>query len=332
MMTTPSSIELVRAFGRASRLTLALAAVCGLAIAGDATARAAEGSAPAPAPAAASAADVARLQAEVDRLKQEVRDQRQLILQLMQAEQQRYDIVLKLLQSGGGVDPSAIPPPPQPGAVMPRAGAPAESKDGAAGGAGGGGRELATVTGKVRTNGQSVGEAYVYIDGLRSGPVHGHTVEIKQRDKQFAPRVAVVPLGTRLIFPNQDTVIHNVFSSAPGNSFDLGSVKGGETSTPVTLLKPGAVEIFCNIHSKMRADVLVVPNGHWARVSADGSFSIPGVPVGSRKVVLWSPSLKPVSQQVEVTAKGGAVTFASEALAARPHMNKRGQAYGSYDE
>ena len=72
----------------------------------------------------------------------------------------------------------------------------------------------------------------------------------------------------------------------------------------MVLLKPGPVEIFCNIHSKMRADVLVVPNSHWTRVAADGSFSLSGVPVGTRKIVLWSPTLKPVSQQVDVTAEG----------------------------
>jgi plastocyanin len=302
---------------------LALTVACALALAPGR----AWGADPGPAP---TAADVARLQGEVDRLKQDVRDQRELILQLMQAEQQRYDIILKVLRAGGGGE-AAIPPPPSPASAMQK-GASGEAKEGA-GGAAGGGHESATITGHVRSNGgQPIGEAYVFVDGLRSNPARGHTVEIKQKDKQFAPRVAVVPLGTRLIFPNQDTVIHNVFSTAAGNSFDLGSVKGGETSTPVTLLKPGAVEIFCNIHSKMRADVLVVPNAHWTRVSADGSFSISGVPVGTRKVVLWSPTLKPVSQQVDVGAKGGTVTFASEAMAARPHMNKRGQAYGSYDE
>jgi plastocyanin len=278
----------------------------------------------------ADSADVARLQGEIDRLKQELAAQRQLILQLMQAEQQRYDVVLKYLQAGGapGADvSSALPPPPSPSSVIPKSGADSGKDSG-----GGSGHEAATVSGKVRTtSGQPIGEAYVYIDGLRSS-AKGHTVEIKQRDKQFAPRVVVVPLGTKLVFPNQDTVIHNVFSTAPGNSFDLGSVKGGETSPPIVLLKPGPVEIFCNIHSKMRADVLVVPNSHWTRVSADGSFSLSGVPVGTRKVVLWSPTLKPVSQQVDVTPKGGSVTFASEATGIRPHLNKRGQAYGSYDE
>jgi plastocyanin len=291
-----------------------------------------DGGGPAGAP---TAADVAKLQAEVDRLKQEVREQRQLILQLMQAEQQRYDIVLKYLQSGShtfGSDGSALPPLPSPTATVPKpAGAAEAAKEGASAGPPGA-RESATVTGRVRTSGQSLGEAYVYLDGPRGSPARGHTVEIKQKDKQFSPRVAVVPLGTRVVFPNQDTVIHNVFSTAAGNSFDLGSIKGGETSSPVTLLKPGPVEVFCNIHAKMRSDILVVPNSHWTRVGADGSFSISGVPVGTRKLVLWSPAAKPISQQVEVTAKGGTVTFSAESSAIRPHLNKRGAAYGSYDE
>jgi plastocyanin len=276
--------------------------------------------------------EAARLQSEIDRLKQEVAAQRQLILQLMQAEQQRYDVILKFLQAGGaggargGDVSSALAPPPSPASITPRGGGEAGKESGGAG------REAATVSGRVKSaGGQPLGEVYVYVDGLRSS-ARGHTVEIRQRDKQFAPRVVVVPLGTKLVFPNQDTVIHNVFSTAPGNSFDLGSVKGGETSPPVVLLKPGPVEIFCNIHSKMRADVLVVPNSHWTRVGADGSFQLTGIPVGTRKLVLWSPTLKPVSQQVEVTSRGGSVTFSSEAMTVRPHLNKRGQAYGSYDE
>jgi len=303
---------MMRAFGRAALCALALT------------------SAAAPVAAAEpGSTETARLQGEIDRLKQELADQRQLILQLMQAEQQRYDVVLKLLRAGvaPGADlSSALPPLPSATSTSMPKSDPGKDSGGSAG------REAATVTGRVRTGGgQPLGEAYVYVDGLRSS-ARGHTVEIKQRDKQFAPRVVVVPLGTKVVFPNQDTVIHNVFSTAPGNSFDLGSVKGGETSPPVVMLKPGPVEIFCNIHSKMRADVLVVPNSHWTRVAADGSFQLTGVPVGTRKIVLWSPTLKPVSQQVDVTPKGGNVTFSSEAMSIRPHLNKRGQAYGSYDD
>jgi plastocyanin len=322
-------ISFAGASGIACAWACALASVYAVAAPADAAAPAA----------AAAPADVARLQGEIDRLKKELAAQRQLILQLMQAEQQRYDVVLKYLQMGGahgGEPPAQLPPLPSPAAATPIAGQPAAAATGEAAGKDKDGaavaRETATVTGKVRTaSGLPVGEAYVYLDGARAG-ARGRTLEIRQRDKQFTPRVAVVPIGTKLVFPNQDTVIHNVFSTAPGNAFDLGSVKGGETSPPVVLLKPGVVEIFCNIHSKMRADVLVVPNAHWTRVAADGSFQLTGVPVGSRKIALWSPTLRPTSQQVDVTAKGGSVAFTSEAVSLRPHMNKRGQAYGSYDE
>ena len=35
----------------------------------------------------------------------------------------------------------------------------------------------------------------VYVDGLRGPPAKGHTVEIKQEDKQFNPSHAVVQVG-----------------------------------------------------------------------------------------------------------------------------------------
>src|SRR3954466_11428293 len=58
-----------------------------------------------------SATDFARLQ-------HEVAEQRQLIIEMMRVEQQRYDMLLRLLQSGQ-VPPSAALPPP----VMPPTGA-----------------------------------------------------------------------------------------------------------------------------------------------------------------------------------------------------------------
>jgi plastocyanin len=175
-------------------------------------------------------------------------------------------------------------------------------------------------------------EAYVYVEGTRGPSGRGKTLEIKQRDKQFSPQVAVVAVGTRLSFPNFDAVFHNVFSRSPGNAFDLGGIKAGEKPGSVVVSQPGHLEIFCNIHSKMRADVLVVPSGYYAKVRADGSFEIPSVPIGARKLVLWGPSLKAASQRVEVAPGGTTVSFTPEAEPTKPHTNKYGQPYGSYDE
>src|SRR5258708_26135466 len=156
-------------------------------------------------------------------------------------------------------------------------------------------------------------------------------MEIRRESRRFVPAVAVVPVGAHVLFPNRDTVFHNVFSNTPGDAFDVGPLKAGQIPKPIALLKPGHVEVFCNIHSKMRADVLVVPNVHWTRVRPDGSFQLPGIPVGNRRVVLWAPNLKPVSQSVEVTPAGASITFTAEGSAARPHLNKNGGPYCSYE-
>jgi plastocyanin len=276
---------------------------------------------------APAATDVATLQADVARLQQELREQKQLLLQFMQVDQQRYDMLLQIIRTSaqGGPAPAlpAVPGLPTP----PRSAEPAAEAAKVLKQAGTSG----TITGHLRVP-HEIADAYVYVDGTRGASGRGKVLQIQQKGKQFSPQVAVVAVGTRLAFPNLDAVYHNVFSRSPGNAFDLGGIKAGEKPGSVVVTQPGHVEIFCNIHSKMRADVLVVPSGHYTKVRPDGSFELTGVPIGSRKVVLWSPSLKPASQRVEVTPEGASVTFAPELEPVRPHTNKAGQPYGSYDE
>jgi plastocyanin len=274
--------------------------------------------------------DVATLQADVARLQQELREQKQLLLQLMQVDQQRYDMLLQIIRtSSQGGTAGAVPAlPSMPGANPAR---PAESAADAAEKALKGTSTSGTVSGRVHLP-RDAGDAYVYVEGTRGPSGRGKVVEIKQKDKQFSPRVAVVAAGTKLSFPNYDAVYHNVFSRSTGNAFDLGGIKAGEKPGSVVLSQPGHVEIFCNIHSKMRADILVVPSGHYAKVRPDGSFELPAVPIGTRKLVLWGPSLKPASQRVDVTPAGTSVSFSAEPETVRPHTNKNGQPYGSYDD
>ncbi|HEX3697059.1 MAG TPA: hypothetical protein VH374_16905 [Polyangia bacterium] len=270
------------------------------------------------------AGDITRLESEIARLQQDQREQRQLILQLMQMQES----LLRYLNSGGpaptaapSLVPGAVAPGPLPRSPGSR-GAPTAATPAAS---------TAAITGRVQVGGGLPNEAYVYLDGSHGLPAHPPTIEIKQANRQFVPMVAVVPVGSHVLFPNQDTVFHNVFSNTPGDAFDVGTLKAGQVPKPVTLLKPGHVEIFCNIHSKMRADVLVVPNTHWTRVRPDGTFHLPAIPIGNRRVVVWGPDLKPASQQVDVTADGASVTLSTEVRSTGPHLNKQGGAYGSYE-
>src|SRR6185369_10938715 len=103
--------------------------------------------------------------------------------------------------------PAAAPPA---GAREPApASATAEAREPAAhaGGAGSG-----TISGTVHLKSGALGDAFVYVDGPRVVASHPGTIEIKQRSKQFSPSVAVVQAGTRVLFPNEDKIFHNVFS------------------------------------------------------------------------------------------------------------------------
>ncbi len=115
---------------------------------------------------------------------------------------------------------------------------------------------------------------------------------IVTRGKRFLPTTLVVPVGSTVAFPNDDEVLHNVFSDTPGNRFDLGLYGEGE-SADVVLGAPGVVMVFCNVHYGMYAAVVVADTPFAARVSADGGFRFDGVPAGGGRLEIWHPRAEP---------------------------------------
>jgi plastocyanin len=273
--------------------------------------------------------------AELARLEAEVREQRQLIMQLVRVEQEHYDLLLRLIQ--GRASAADVPPPPPvasggvaPALVAPAA--PAAPLGAADADAAKRAPRTGAVRGKVSFPGGTFKDVYVYIENVKAPPAHGHTFEIGQRDKQFVPQVAVVQRGTKVVFPNYDSVFHNVFSPSARHPFDLGSYRAGDAPKAVEMSATGVIDVFCNMHSRMHASVLVVPSPLFGRVAPDGSFQLDGVPVGPRKVVVWGPRSKPAEQTVDVGAGGADVAFTLEVQPEIPHNNKLGQPYGSYKD
>ncbi|HET6147069.1 MAG TPA: hypothetical protein VFH68_06015 [Polyangia bacterium] len=270
--------------------------------------------------------------AEFARLEAQVNEQRQLIIQLMQSDQQRYDMLLKLLGNPAGASAAALPTPATP--AVPETAAVGPTGSGRSAGAAATPaipqRKLAAIDGKVSISGGDLSDIYIFVENVRGAPARNRTLEIKQENKQFSPRLAIVQAGTQVVFPNLDTVFHNVFSNSPRNSFDLGSYRAGDKPRSVIMTSPGLVEIFCNVHQKMNANIMVVPNNLYTKVKTDGSFHIENVPVGARKLVAWSPGTKLVAQKIDVAPSGAQVSFNLEYEEAQAHANKMGLPYGSY--
>jgi plastocyanin len=119
-----------------------------------------------------------------------------------------------------------------------------------------------------------------------TAPARPVTAEMVTRRKQFAPQLLVVPVGSTVRFPNQDPILHNVFSVSGGNRFDLGLVGAGQGKA-TQFREPGLVRVFCNVHHAMFAHVLVVGTRFFSQLGADGSFEVDGLPPGPGELHYW---------------------------------------------
>ena len=95
-----------------------------------------------------------------------------------------------------------------------------------------------------------------------------------QQNLAFIPHVLPIPVGSTVLFPNNDKVDHNVFSMSRTKEFNLGSYKPGE-SQPVVFDKPGIVEVRCDVHAEMAAYILVMKNPYFGITDEKGNFEIP---------------------------------------------------------
>jgi plastocyanin len=198
--------------------------------------------------------------------------------------------------------------------------------------AGGGG----SITGRItikRHDGsdkKDYSEVVVLVPDVTDSP-KGARAEIRQRGREFVPRVSAVAAGTSVAFPNDDKVEHNVFSHSSVSDFDLGRFGKGPGKSRV-FDKPGIAEIFCNVHKEMVAYLVIAPGRAFAVTGPDGSFEIKGIPAGKHKVQIWERFARPRVQEewVDVPA-GGSVALKHEVVeqtdADPPHKNKFGIDY-----
>jgi plastocyanin len=126
-------------------------------------------------------------------------------------------------------------------------------------------------------------------------------VVIQQLDREFVPRVTVVPLGAKVSFPNKDAVPHSVYSFSAPKQFEF-EVYVGESPKVLTLDKPGTITLGCNIHDWMVAYVVVVDTAHALATDARGSATLANVADGDYELRVWHPQQKGSEYSVALTA------------------------------
>ena len=149
---------------------------------------------------------------------------------------------------------------------------------------------------------ESVGPSVVFLEGV-DGPIQYEVptkkAQLVQDKVAFSPRFLAIAAGQTVAMPNNDRIVHNVFSFSKPNEFDVGLYPKGETKD-VTFKHPGVVSVHCSIHTKMNAIIFVAPSPYFAVVDAAGTFRIAGVPKGVYRLKTWCQKLPALESIVEV--------------------------------
>jgi plastocyanin len=100
--------------------------------------------------------------------------------------------------------------------------------------------------------------ALAFFMGIIVAVQAANTITVGQKGLQLTQGSASLTHGDRIVFTNEDDVIHNIhiFGPGPDDSTDLGLQKPGTTLT-YKFDKAGAYRVRCNIHPSVRMAVTV---------------------------------------------------------------------------
>ena len=170
------------------------------------------------------------------------------------------------------------------------------------------------VTVKQRNDKPLVG-AVVTLEAPSMPPAAPIAAIMDQVNLAFVPDVLVVPLLSRVQFPNSDAISHQVYSFSRTRQFQLPLYRG-KPYPPVMFDQPGVVTLGCNIHDNMLAYIVVTSAPYFGRTGADGEWAVTNVPAGKYSLRVWHPLL---NEQPEIQRS---VEVGSDRDAIELHLNR----------
>jgi len=100
--------------------------------------------------------------------------------------------------------------------------------------------------------------AVAFFMGIAVAVQAASTITVGQHGLQLSQSSASLAKGDRIVFTNEDDVIHNIHIFGPGNddSTDLGLQKPG-AALSYRFDKSGSYRVRCNIHPSVKMTVTV---------------------------------------------------------------------------
>jgi plastocyanin len=125
------------------------------------------------------------------------------------------------------------------------------------------------------------------------------TLSMDQKECVFTPRVVVVPAGGKVDFLNSDRLLHNLHATPTANPpFNRTQPKGRTIS--ISFSHPEVIRVSCDLHSWMRAWVVVAEHPFYALTNGAGEFELRGLPPGRYTLKVWQERLGTISREVVV--------------------------------
>ena len=167
-----------------------------------------------------------------------------------------------------------------------------------------------------------VSGAVVHLDGgVSPSPV---AAEMSQMDRQFHPRVLVIPANSTVDFPNRDNTQHHVYSFSPAKTFEL-ELYTNRPDAPVVFDQPGIVELGCNIHDHMQAFVVVVNTTAYGKTDHKGQITLtvptPANVGDTLDINIWHPRLPDNTRPLRKTVNPGMPVRVTLALTPEPRAD-----------
>ncbi len=119
-------------------------------------------------------------------------------------------------------------------------------------------------------------------------PVADQPVTLTNRGCAFKPRALVVRVGQPLVLANHDPTMHNVdIDFVRNRAVNVVVEPDGERRFDLTKPESRPVAVRCNVHTYMRAWIMVRSDPYAAVTDKTGRFELPALPPGEWRLRFW---------------------------------------------